>query len=322
MNFDQLDSNMMFILLGAVVALLGSGLAIYGIITWSKRGNRVASRLDTFVAPEVQSAKTPIGGQIIPREITGSLLSRTLTRWFNQFIHFLGSKTPEKLAVELNHKLEIAGNPSNMHAGEFYAFQFLVLLVGISLAFFVNRDFKNINMTNFMIGVFVVIICLLLPSVWLNGLVRTKQDEIRRGLPDALDMLSVCASAGLGFDQSLQKISDYWDTALGIEIKRVTNEMEMGVPRGVALKNMSARLDVDDLTRFIAIIVQAEKIGMSYADVLHSQALQMRVLRQYRAREIANKLPAKMIIPLALLIFPALIAVILGPIIPTLFSLF
>ena len=322
MNFDQLDSNMMFILLGAVVALLGSGLAIYGIITWSKRGNRVSSRLDTFVAPEVQPAITPIGGQIIPREITGSLLSRTLATWSTQFIHFLGSKTPKKLAVELNHKLEIAGNPSNMHAGEFYAFQFLVLLVGISLAFFVNRDFKNINMTNFMIGVFVVIICLLLPSVWLNGLVRTKQDEIRRGLPDALDMLSVCASAGLGFDQSLQKISDYWDTALGIEIKRVTNEMEMGVPRGVALKNMSARLDVDDLTRFIAIIVQAEKIGMSYADVLHSQALQMRVLRQYRAREIANKLPAKMIIPLALLIFPALIAVILGPVIPTLFSLF
>ena len=85
---------------------------------------------------------------------------------------------------------------------------------------------------------------------------------------------------------------------------------------------MSDRLDVDDLSRFIAIIIQAEKIGMSYADVLHSQALQMRVLRQYRAREIANKLPAKLIVPVALFIFPALLAVIMGPAIPILMNLF
>jgi tight adherence protein C len=141
-------------------------------------------------------------------------------------------------------------------------------------------------------------------------------------LPDALDMLSVCASAGLGFDQSLQKISTYWDTELGREIRRVTNEMEMGVPRSTALRNLSNRLEVDDLTQFIAVIVQAEKIGMSYADVLHSQALQLRVMRQVRAREIANRLPGKIIIPVILFIFPAMIAVILGPAIPTIMSIF
>ncbi len=322
MNFDLLNSNLMFILLGGIVAFLGLGLAMFGISTWLKKGNKVASRLDTFVAAEAQPNVTPIGGQIISREISGSFIHRTFASWFKKLIQFLGSKTPKKLAAELDHKLEIAGNPANMHAGEFYAFQFLVLMGGISLAFLVNRDLKNINMTYILMGLLVIIICLLLPSAWLSSQVRAKQDEIRRGLPDALDMLSVCASAGLGFDQSLQKISDYWDSALGFELKRVTHEMEMGVSRGVALKNMSNRLDVDDLTRFIAIIIQAEKIGMSYADVLHSQAIQMRVLRQYRAREIANKLPAKMIMPLALMIFPAIIAVILGPVIPTLFSLF
>lgn len=322
MIVDIFGSNLRFIILGMVVALLVLGLAIYLITTRLKKGNKIASRLDSLVAPEVQSTIIPISGQIISREISGSFFSRTLKNWTTRFVQYIGSKTPEKLAVGLNHKLEIAGNPGNMHAGEFYALSFFVLLAGIFLAFLLNRDFKNINMSYIMFGVLFIIICLMLPSVWLNGLVRSKQDEIRRGLPDALDMLSVCASAGLGFDQSLQKISVYWDTALGFELKRVTHEMEMGVARGVALKNMSARLNVDDLTRFIAIIVQAEKIGMSYADVLHSQALQMRVLRQYRAREIANKLPAKMIMPLALMIFPAIIAVILGPVIPTLFSLF
>ena len=322
MMVDIFSSNLRFIILGMVVALLVLGLVIYLITTRLKKGNKIASRLDSFVAPEVQPTIIPVSGQIISREISGSFFSRTPKNWTTRIVQSIGGKTPDKQAVALNHKLEIAGNPAKMHAGEFYALRFLLLLAGIFLAFLVNRDFQNINMTNFMFGILFIIVCLLLPSAWLDGLVRTKQDEIRRGLPDALDMLSVCASAGLGFDQSLQKISVYWDTALGFELKRVTHEMEMGVPRGTALKNMSARLDVDDLTRFIAIIVQAEKIGMSYADVLHSQAIQMRVLRQYRAREIANKLPAKMILPLALLIFPAIIAVILGPIIPTLFSIF
>jgi len=85
---------------------------------------------------------------------------------------------------------------------------------------------------------------------------------------------------------------------------------------------LSNRLDVDDLSQFIAITIQAEKIGMSYADVLHSQALQLRVLRQLRAREIANKLPAKMIVPLVVFIFTAMIAVILGPTIPLLTGIF
>ncbi len=89
----------------------------------------------------------------------------------------------------------------------------------------------------------------------------------------------------------MQKISNYWDTELGFEFKRVTHEMEMGVSRATALKNMRNRLDVNDLSQFIAILIQAEKIGMSYADVLHSQAVQLRVLRQVRAREIANQLP-------------------------------
>ena len=96
----------------------------------------------------------------------------------------------------------------------------------------------------------------------------------------------------------------------------------MGVSRSVALRNLSNRVDVDDLARFVALIIQAEKVGMSYADVLHSQADQMRVQRMYRARELANKLPGKVIIPIGICIFPAIVIVILGPAIPTLLSVF
>ena len=318
MNFDLINTNLFFILPVVIVVIL----AIYGIFTWLKRANKISTRLDQFVAAEVQPASIPTATQIIPREISGSLFRRTIISWFNKFLHFIGRFTPKKMAIDMEHKLTIAGNPANLHAGKFFAIRFLVFLAGIILAFLVNRDFKNINNISALTGIMIIVICLFLPSVWINGRVRSRQDEIGHAMPDALDMLSVCASAGLGFDQSMQKISNYWDNELGLEFKRVTQEMEVGVSRIVALKNMSNRLEVNDLTQFIAIITQVEKIGMSCADVLHSQALQLRVMRQVRAREIANALPGKMIIPVIIFIFPAMMAVIIGPALPLLLNIF
>jgi len=318
MNFDLSGTYQFFILLGVIAAIL----IIYGVFTWVKRAKRISTRLDKFVAAEVKPASIPTVTQIIPREISGSLFSRTIISWFNKILQFIVRFTPEKMASDMEHKLTIAGHPANLHAGKFNAIRFLVFLIGIILAVMVNLDFMTNNKISILLRVLVIAICLVYPVVWLNGRVQSRQDEIRRGLPDALDMLSVCASAGLGFDQSLQKISNYWETELGLEFERATHEMEMGVSRAAALKNMRDRLDVNDLSQFIAILVQAEKIGMSYADVLHSQALQLRALRQVRAREIANQLPAKMLIPVILFIFPALIAVILGPALPILMNMF
>ena len=322
MSLDISGTNSVLILIIGVVMTLGIGLAVFGVFTWMKQRNKVSSRLEQFVAPKVETGTGQTPRRIIAREIRGSLFNRTIMKWFRKVLGFLGRFTPEKMANDIEQNLIIAGNPSNLHAREFFAIRILALIMGIVLAVVLNKDVEFIDMTSILLGMMVILVCLVMPGSWLKKQVQTRQDEIRRGLPDALDMLSVCASAGLGFDQSLQKISDYWDTTLGLEFKRVTQEMEMGVSRTAALRNLSSRLDVDDLSRFISLIIQAEKVGMSYADVLHSQAIQMRVQRQYRAREIANKLPGKMILPIALMIFPAIIAVILGPSIPILLNLF
>jgi len=316
MNFESMDTNLLLILLGIILALLGGGVAIYGIFSWLKKGNKVADRMETFVAPEAASAGTPEGRPIIAPEIRGSLFSRTIGTWIKTILAFLGRFTPKSMVLDLEHKLTVAGRPGNLSATAFFALRLLAVLGGLFLAYLLNRNDVNIN--SILFGVLVIVAGWFLPVAWLNNRMRTRQDEIQRGLPDALDMLSVCASAGLGFDQSLQKISQYWDTELGQELKRSTGEMEMGVSRAVALRNLANRVEVEELTQFVAILVQAERIGMSYADVLHSQALQMRVLRQLRSREIANKLPAKMILPLVLLILPAMLIVILGPAIPQL----
>src|SRR4030066_2448820 len=119
MNFELTNTNLLFILMGAGVAILGLGLAIYGIFTWLKRGNKISTRLDQFVAVEIQAPINPIAGQIIPREITGSLFSRTIAHWFKNFIGFLERLTPERLAINMEHKLTIAGNPGNMNTAQF-----------------------------------------------------------------------------------------------------------------------------------------------------------------------------------------------------------
>ena len=153
-------------------------------------------------------------------------------------------------------------------------------------------------------------------------MINRRQSSVQKGLADAMDMLSVCATAGLGFDQSLQRVSEYWDTPIGREFGRVINEMEMGLTRRDALRNLSDRLEIREISSFVALILQTEQLGMSISDTLHTQAEQMRIERRFHAQEQAQKAPIKMLIPMALLIFPALLAVILGPALPTLREVF
>ena len=322
-DLAMLDNNLIYLLFGLTGSVLVIILVAILIIRSLRKQNKISSRLDEFVTKDnLQEEDTSKSRQIIQREIDGSLYSRTIASWLERFVRFLGKYTPDRMLKEMEHKLTIAGNPANLNGQKLFAIRVVLLLIGIVVAFLLNSDFKNVDNISLLMGGGVLVICIIFPSSWLNSQARNRQDEIQRALPDALDMLSVCASAGLGFDQSLQKISTYWDTELGHEIKQTIQEMEMGVTRSDALRNLSNRLEVNDLSQFVAIITQAEKIGMSYADVLTSQANQLRIMRQVRAREMANKLPGKMIIPVILFIFPAMIAVILGPAIPILINLF
>lgn len=324
MNLLLNNSTLIIVLFATILGVLGLFVLIAGVVTFGSKEVNVSRRVKEFVLePDQKKVEDEVKGKrILPRDLSGSIASRTIVPAIKKLIEFFGKYTPTKSVNKLNKQLSIAGNPMNMRAQEFYGFRVLILFIGIGLAGLINYKHIPLETNSLLMGLAIIVFALLLPLMWLNSKVRNAQNEIRHNLPDALDMLSVCATAGLGFDQSLQKITEYWPTALGREFKRVTQEMEMGMSRSQALRNMADRLDVDELTSFISIIVQAEEMGMSFADVLHSQADQMRIMRQYRAKEIANRMPAKMIIPLAIFIFPALIAVILGPVIPTLMNAF
>ncbi len=254
------------------------------------------------------------------RELSGSLVNRILLPSFKSLGRLLGRLTPSSTLQGLNRQLSIAGNPLGLGAREFYGIRMIFLMLGLCVIYLSLRP--GFTLTRLMIAVLALYVTVYFPKIWLRGRVRSRQNKIRKGLPDALDMLSVCADAGLGFDQSLQRISEYWNTPVGIEFGRVVKEMEMGLSRQEALRNLANRLDITELSSFVAVIIQSDQLGMSIADTLQAQAKQMREERRFRAQEQARKLPLKMLLPMVTLIMPAMFAIVLGPSIPTISEFF
>lgn len=308
------------IITAAILVILGITIALVSLRVF--RGSPVQNRLQEFVVSP--GSKGPLYTEIQSgsEQFQGSLIRRLIAPPLLKIVSFFGKFLSNASIEQLNWKLSISKNPLKLRAIEFNGLRIVLIIGGIILALLLLASDQFQNRLNYVAAIGIVVFAILLPDAWLNSQVRKAQSDAQAALADAIDMLSVCAYAGLGFDQSLQRVSEYWRNVLGLEFKRVVNEIELGVSRAEALRNMSNRLRIPELTTFVAIIIQADNLGMPTADVLHAQAEQMRVLRQFRAKEIANKLPAKMIMPLAFLILPALLAVIFAPLIPSLMNLF
>jgi tight adherence protein C len=289
-------------------------------VRWMRSGSLTKRLVQYVETPLEDTYSRSKAVRIQPRVITGSFSSRTFIPAIRAIGRFFGRITPAAAIDNLAKRLITAGNPMNLGAREFYGISMALTLLGVYLAFIVFR--RGTTTTNVLLSILILILFYAFPKVWLHYMVTNRQNKVRKGLPDALDMLSVCATAGLGFDQSLQRVSEYWDTPIGHEFGRVINEMEMGLTRRDALRNLSDRLDIREIASFVALILQTEQLGMSISDTLHAQAEQMRIERRFRAQEQAQKAPIKMLIPMAMLIFPALLAVILGPAIPSLMDVF
>ena len=199
------------------------------------------------------------------------------------------------------------------------------ILAGILTAaiFFLLLGFGDAG-TLVRIGLTVVmgILGYYLPILWLRYRIRSRQSELMRALPDGLDMLNICVGAGLGFDAALTRIGERWRTALADEFNRVVIEIRLGKTRAKALTDLAERTEVPEIENFVATIVQADQLGVSIAKVLRAQAEQMRIIRRQRAEEQARQATIKLLFPLVFLIFPALLAVLLGPAVPQIINTF
>ncbi len=157
---------------------------------------------------------------------------------------------------------------------------------------------------------------LLAPKIWLNMAISKRADHIRKGLPDALDMLVISVEAGLGLDAAFQRVGDEMQKVhpiLAEEFQIVTMESQMGIPRAEALDNFGSRCALDEARSLCAVINQAERFGTSIGRALRNQSEALRVKRRQAAEERAQKTTVKLMAPLILFIFPAILVVLAGP---------
>ena len=160
-----------------------------------------------------------------------------------------------------------------------------------------------------------IVLAMFLPKFILKTRVSSHQQAIKSQLPDVLDLLSVCTSAGLSFDSALSKVIEKMEGPFIDELSTVFNQMQMGVPRNEAMNALSECTDIQELKTFVSAIVQANTLGIPITNVMSVQAKQLRDARRETAREKGNKAATKMALPIMLFIFPALFIVILGPVV-------
>ena len=224
--------------------------------------------------------------------------------------------TPKQNTERLRQRLMEAGSPSGLGPTEFTGLRVL-LAVGLGGGMFLLFLLAHHGLTmTLLLPILTGVIGYILPGSWLGTRIKRRKTEITRALPDAIDLLTISVEAGLGFDPALARVIEKWDNALTREFSRMQSEIRMGHSRREAMRDMSKRVNVDDLNIFISAIVQADTLGVSISQVLRVQSKQMRQARRQRAEELAHKAPIKMIFPMVFLIFPALYVVLLGPAAP------
>jgi tight adherence protein C len=155
-----------------------------------------------------------------------------------------------------------------------------------------------------------------LPRVWLSRRTTARRTAFAHGLADALDLLTVCVEAGMGLDQGLQRVARELEAGCPVvseELKLLNLELRAGKARADALRAMADRVGLEDLNNLVTLLVQADAFGTSVAQTLRVYSDALRIKRFQRAEETAAKLPAKLMVPLILFIFPALFVVIGGP---------
>jgi tight adherence protein C len=232
---------------------------------------------------------------------------------FEALSGFVVQFTPENQIETVRTKLDRAGK-TDTEPAVFFTQQIVLTLfmgVGAFVLFFFVTDWPVIR------GVIGTVVAAILgyyiPVLQVNGQIARRQDGIVRDLPDALDLLTICVEAGLGFDTAMGKVYEKWDNDLSNAFGRVLQEIQLGKLRQEALRSMADRLDVPDLTTFAAAIIQATQLGVSIVTILRVQSDQMRVKRRQRAQEKAQQAPVKMMLPLVFLIFPSIWIVLMGP---------
>lgn len=309
-----MDASLMLALgLLALFAALALALSIIGALTSEKAavGRSLAAVEAMQAAPA--SMRTDLDRPFSDR-VTAPTMDR-LTRIGRRF-------TPADRTDRAKRKLELAGSPEGWDVDRILAFKALGIFVGAGIGLLIALLFSLAAIWFIVLVVGLALLGWFGPDLALYQAAYNRSEQIRKDLPDSLDLLTISVEAGLGFDAALSQVARNTTGPLSEEFFRVLQEMQIGVGRSDAMRALADRTDVPELRGFITAMVQADKFGIPIANVLRVQARELRIKRSQLAEERAQKVPVKILFPLIFCIMPALFIVILGPAAITIFEAF
>lgn len=241
------------------------------------------------------------------------LLDRTMEPVKLRLVDSARKYSPAGYADKVKHKLTLAGSPKHLDVDQFLMYK---LLGTVSGPIWFLLVFAGLGMSGgiaLLLGGLLWLVAFMLPDVMVAHRVETRQHEIRKQLPEVLDLLTISVEAGLGFDQAVERVSAAVPGALSEEFRRMLREMRIGSSRADALRGLDARTDVPEVRSFVLAMLQADTFGVSISRILRTQAEEMRVRRRVTAQEMGQKAVVKMLPPMVFCIFPAFFVVVLGP---------
>ncbi len=313
-----------------IVVWLGFLLCVGFLLTLRLTHNTFQQRMKETLSPtESDDAMLDIVDQERGDEMNHSLAHRLLAPTLKKMSAGMKGKAGDAKGTQIRDMLEQGGHPLGMHYPEFLALKtlafFSMLGVGIlsqfwgvpiALGLFMPEALSDPMMRLIFSALWVMIFAYIGfsgPTFWLRWFVNKRLRQIRKAMADIVDLIVLAIEAGLGFDQAVGQAVEKTEGPLTDELRRVLDEVRVGRPQSDSFRAMAARVRMQELSLLVAAIDQATKMGTGLASALRLQAVEIRERRMAHVREQAGKLPVKMMLPLVLLIFPALFVVILGP---------
>jgi len=295
------------LLLAGVTGIFGALfllLTAVGVFTNETRG--LSKSLEVMKAFTI--APEPMKKELEPsfrERVTGPLLHRFVG---------LGKKlTPDDYADRIRQRVDVAGNPPGWTVDRVTSLKFVGFAVALAGALLLSLLMSLGLLPTLGVGVAAALLGYFSPNIYLHNMGTKRTSDMRKALPDSLDLLTISVEAGLAFDSALQQVSRNTEGPLADEFARVLQEMQIGLGRSKALRALGDRSTLSELRSFVSAMVQADAFGIPIGKVLRIQATEIRVKRRQAAEEQAQKVAVKLMIPLILCILPCLFIAVLGP---------
>jgi len=306
MPFEVTINSVTFPLLPLVIALAVTGL-VYSIFQLMSRGDaRIESRLNEIEAGSLDAASRQSWKRRLIAPLQG-VMPRSLVR--------MATESPDGGSL-VERRLQQAGYGGHDLVPLFAAAKCGLALLPVSIAFIVFLKGWCSFQTAAMWAAAGSGIGLILPGLWLDQLVRRRQQRLLKSVPDLFDLLVTCLSSGLTIEGAIKRVTDELRLAhpeLAVEMARVQNEMNLGISVVDALKHFAERCNLNPIRSLAMMCQQTREYGTRAVEALRVHANMMRAQREQRAEERARKAAVKILVPTVLLIFPSVFVVVAGP---------